>query len=110
MGLDVYAVTKYEVIESPIDEQKEDLYTIYQPDGSQPHLGENLKNNMVVDQVECGNSDCKGLICNELCKILDVAFDKHMEKAKDSEWFDRYKNMAACTKAAANSGGYLSFH
>lgn len=181
MGLDVYAVTKYEIIENPTDEQKEDMSTIYQPDDFTSHLGESLKSGMVINKIECGDSDyrsgygqhsyfreflcelagypkkdckkpdysdpdysqkdynhrfpfingmysveglsfendfvaivhfsdCEGVICNEFCKVLDVAFDKHMDKAKDSEWFDRYINMAACVKEAANSGGYLDFH
>lgn len=55
-------------------------------------------------------SDCEGVIGNELCKVLDIAFDKHMTKASESKWFDKYKDMAGCVKDAAISGGYLRFH
>lgn len=179
MGLDVHAVTKYEVIENATDEQIEDHYSIWQPDDFIEHLGENLKSGMIVDKKETDGhyrsgygrhgyfrdflaslvypcvqiekpsysdsnysdkeyqhrfpyvhgmyqkedlkleddfvaiihfSDCEGVIGNELCLALDKAFDKHMEKAVESDWSKAYKDMAECVKAAANSGGYLDFH
>lgn len=52
MGLDVNAVTKYEVIEDATEEQKEDFGYIYQPDHFKDHLGSNLKNKMVINVLE----------------------------------------------------------
>lgn len=179
MGLDVYAVTKYTVIENATEDQQDDFYCIYQPEGFSEHLGSSIKHGMIVDfkeidgeyrsgyiqhshfreflaslvypcvQIEkpsysdpdYGNkdyqhrfphvhgmyqndnlkldddfvaiihfSDCEGVIGNELCKVLDAAFDKHMDKASSSDWFGKYKDMAECVKAAAESGGFLYFH
>ncbi|MCP3679919.1 MAG: hypothetical protein GY782_06460 [Gammaproteobacteria bacterium] len=181
MGLDVYAVTKYEIIENPTEKQKDDLTKIYQPKDFEVHLGESLSNGMYVNRIHCGESDyqsgygnhsyfreylaelagykrikvkkpdysdpdysnkdyqhrfphiygmyqtdgltiehdfvaiihfsdCEGVIGNELCKVLDASFDKYMDKAKVSDWFDKYKSMADCVKEAAESGGYLDFH
>lgn len=179
MGLDVYAVTKYEVINDASICNEDDLRTIWQPEGFRGHLGEKLKHEMLVDVKECGGdyssgygshshfrdflaslvypcvqieepsfsdpdynnksyqhrfphvhgmyqkkdlkiedefvaiihfSDCEGVIGNELCVLLDKAFDKYMEKASGSDWFGKYKAMAECVKLAAESGGYLDFH
>lgn len=179
MGLSACAVTKYEIIESATDDQRDDFGYIHNHENFLKHLGSNLKNGMVVNKLETNGryrssylnhshfreflaslvypcvqiekpsfsdpdfdeknyqfhfphlhgmyqkdnlslcddfvaiihfSDCEGVIGNELCKVLDLSFDKYMDKASGSEWFEQYKRMAECVKFAAESGGYLSFH
>lgn len=49
MGLNVYAVTKYSVVENSAGDQADDCYSIWQPEGFRDHLGENLKHEMIFD-------------------------------------------------------------
>lgn len=178
MGLDVYAVTKYNIVENPTVDEADDLCQIYQPEGFESHLC-GLIDGSHFDMVECDGdysigygghsqfreflaeiagykkaetimpdysdddfmnksyahrfphitgmyeqdveftddfvaiihfSDCEGVIGNDYCKTLDDAFDKHMSKASGSNFEKKYKEMAECVKAAANSGGFLYFH
>lgn len=53
MGLDVHAVTKYNIIENPTDEQSDDLGHIYQHEAFHDQLGESLKQGMCIEMLEC---------------------------------------------------------